>query len=126
MKFLSKFEGVSYAALRAMVGFLFLWHGSMKLFNFPIAFSHKMNVALQYTAGSIELVGGVLVMIGLMTRLSAFVCSGMMAVAYWMAHGGQSLYPIINKGELAVLYCFVFLFIACRGGGAFSIDSLRK
>jgi len=75
-----------------------------------------------YSAGAIELVGGVLVMIGLLTRPAAFICSGTMAVAYWMAHGMNSLFPLINRGELAALFCFVFLFIAVRGAGIWSLD----
>lgn len=77
---------------------------------------------LMYTAGVIELVGGLLVMIGLLTRPIAFICSGTMAVAYWMAHGMNDFFPIINRGELAALYCFAFLYIAARGPGIWSMD----
>ena len=80
---------------------------------------------MKYVGGSIELVGGVLVMIGLFTRWSAFVCSGMMAAAYWMVHGTNALLPVVNKGELAVVYCFVFLYIASNGPGIWSVDSKR-
>jgi len=73
--------------------------------------------------GGIELLGGVLVMVGFQTRWAAFLCSGMMAAAYWMAHGTNALLPIMNKGELAVIYCFVFLYIAAKGPGIWSIDS---
>ena len=75
-----------------------------------------------YSAGTIEMVGGVLVMIGLFTRPAAFICSGTMAAAYWMAHGMNSVFPILNKGELAALFCFAFLYIAVRGAGIWSVD----
>jgi len=126
MKFLAKFEGPAYTAFRIVTGFLFLWHGTIKLLAYPAPFTYKLNPVLQYTAGSIEMIGGALVMIGLFTRPAAFLCSGLMAAAYWMAHGTKSLLPIVNNGELAVLYCFAFFFIACRGGSAFSLDLLRR
>ena len=75
-----------------------------------------------WTAGSIELLGGLLVMVGLFTRWAAFLSSGLMAAAYWMAHGFGALLPIQNHGELAVIYCFVFLYISSRGGGMWSFD----
>ena len=114
-------EEQSYALLRIVSGFLFIWHGTQKLFNFPADFPYPLN-PLMYSAGAIELVGGVLVMIGLLTRPAAFICSGTMAVAYWMAHGMNNLFPLINRGELAALFCFVFLFIAVRGAGIWSLD----
>jgi len=114
-------EEQSYALLRIVSGFLFIWHGTQKLFNFPADFPYPLN-PLMYSAGAIELVGGVLVMVGLLTRPAAFICSGTMAVAYWMAHGMNSLFPLINRGELAALFCFVFLFIAVRGAGIWSLD----
>ena len=79
-----------------------------------------------YVAGGIELVGGVLVMIGLATRQAAFLCSGLMASAYWMAHGTKALFPLQNGGELAALYCFVFLFLAAHGSGIWSVDAARS
>jgi putative oxidoreductase len=97
----------------------------MKLFDFPGGAPGGMPDFVKYVGGSIELVGGVLVMIGLFTRWSAFVCSGMMAAAYWMAHGTNALLPVVNKGELAVVYCFVFLYIASNGPGILSVDSKR-
>ena len=78
-----------------------------------------------YVGGPIELVGGTLVMLGLFTRPAAFLCSGMMAAAYWMAHGPRALLPIVNQGELAVIYCFGFLYISARGGGIWSVDAGR-
>jgi len=125
MKFLDNLldgrEEQSYALLRIVTGFLFIWHGTQKLLNFPVEFPYPLN-PLRYSAGTIEMVGGVLVMIGLFTRPAAFICSGTMAAAYWMAHGMNSVFPIINKGELAALYCFAFLFIAVRGAGIWSVD----
>lgn len=114
-------EEQCYALLRIVTGFLFIWHGAQKLFNFPVDFPYPLS-PLMYTAGVIELVGGLLVMIGLLTRPIAFICSGTMAVAYWMAHGMNDLFPIINRGELAALYCFAFLYIAARGPGIWSMD----
>jgi putative oxidoreductase len=122
LRFLRRFEPESYAALRIVTGFLFLWHGAQKLFGFPAPPRAGTPDWILYGAGSIELVGGLLVMIGLYTRPAAFVSSGTMAVAYWYAHGPRGLLPLTNGGELAALYCFVFLFIACRGGGRWSVD----
>jgi putative oxidoreductase len=78
-----------------------------------------------FVAGPIELVGGILVMIGLFTRWAAFLCSGLMAAAYWMAHGTKALFPLENGGELAALYCFAFLFLAAHGAGIWSVDAAR-
>ena len=125
MGFLSKFEAQGYALLRIVTGFLFLWHGTQKLFGFPAPRMEGVPDWITYGAGGIELVGGVLVMIGFLTRPAAFICSGTMAAAYWMAHGMSDLFPLVNRGELAVLYCFTFLYIATRGGGIWSIDGNR-
>ena len=114
-------EEQAYALLRIVTGFLFIWHGTQKLMNYPAEFPYPLN-PLMYTAGAIEMVGGVLVMIGLFTRPTAFICSGTMAAAYWMAHGMNNVFPIINRGELAALFCFAFLFIAVRGAGIWSLD----
>lgn len=122
MGFLARYEAAAYALLRIVTGFLFLWHGAQKLFGFPLPAREGTPEWIVYGAGSIELVGGALVMIGLATRPAAFVCSGTMAVAYWLAHGMRDVFPLVNGGELAVLYCFVFLFIACRGPGIWSVD----
>ncbi|MBT6115607.1 DoxX family protein [Porticoccaceae bacterium] len=125
MKFLDNLlddrEEQAYALLRIVTGFLFIWHGTQKLMNYPAEFPYPLN-PLMYTAGAIEMVGGVLVMIGLFTRPTAFICSGTMAAAYWMAHGMNNVFPIINRGELAALFCFAFLFIAVRGAGIWSLD----
>lgn len=122
--FMRRFEDESYALMRIMVGLLFVWHGMSKLFGFPQP-APDAPAAILYIAGPIELVGGLLVAIGLFTRWSAFFCSGLMAAAYWMAHGTNHLLPILNGGELAALYCFVFLFISANGAGIWSVDAVR-
>jgi len=99
-----------------------MWHGTQKLFNIPKEFPYELS-ALSQTAGIIELVGGALVLLGCMTRPVAFICSGTMAVAYWMVHGLNNFFPMINGGELAALYCFGFLSIAANGPGIWSIDN---
>jgi putative oxidoreductase len=121
--FMSKYTDYSYALMRIVVGFLFLWHGIQKLFGFPGGMPAGVPAFIIYIAGPIELIGGILVMIGLFTRYAAFLASGLMAFAYWIGHGTQALLPIQNNGELAALYCFVFLFIASQGGGIWSIDA---
>ncbi len=124
--FMKSYTEQTYALLRIVTGFLFLFHGTQKLFDWPKAGMEGMPAFIQYGAGGIELVGGVLVMIGLLTRWSAFICSGTMAVAYWMAHGMQALFPINNGGELAALWCFAFLYIAANGAGIWSVDGARR
>lgn len=125
--FMRPWEPQTYALMRIVVGFLFLWHGSQKLLGVPPMppIDPPPPAAIIWIAGTIELVGGLLVMIGLFTRWAAFLSSGLMAFAYWMAHGLQALLPIVNQGELAALYCFVFLFIAARGPGIWSVDAGR-
>jgi putative oxidoreductase len=118
--FMGKYEAQTYALLRIVSGFLFLWHGMQKVFGFPGARPPAPAFILAI-AGPIELVGGALVMVGLFTRWSAFLCSGLMAFAYWMGHGFNALLPVQNQGELPALYCFVFLFIAARGAGLWSV-----
>lgn len=122
MKFMSNFQEQTYAILRIVTGFLFIWHGTQKFFNFPVEYPYGPLNPVTSAAAAIEIVGGILIMIGLFTRPTAFICSGTMAVAYWMAHGMNALFPIANGGVLAALYCFVFLFIAARGAGIWSID----
>ncbi|MBT3463016.1 MAG: DoxX family protein [Gammaproteobacteria bacterium] len=114
-------EPQAYALVRIVTGFLFIFHGSQKLLNFPKEFTYDLS-PLMIAAGGIELIGGILVMIGLFTRPTAFICSGTMAVAYWMAHGMRDVFPMLNGGELAAMYCFVFLFIAAKGPGIWSLD----
>ncbi len=113
--------------LRFMAGFLFFWHGSQKLLGFPASSGGGGGLSgLMVFAGSLELFGGILIAIGLFTRSTAFLLSGLMAVAYFMAHGLNAFLPIVNKGELAVLYCFVFLYLFFAGGGEWSVDNFLK
>jgi putative oxidoreductase len=119
--FISRYEMQIYSVLRLVVGFLFLWHGSQKLFAFPPA-GHIIPVYIVFIAGPIEFFGGFLVMIGFWTRWAAFICSGEMAYAYWTVHATHALLPLLNGGELAIIYCFLFLFISSRGSSVFSID----
>lgn len=121
MKFLEAYQGQAYALLRIVAGLLFLAHGVQKFLNFPVDFPYPLNPMLM-AAGAIELVGGALIVIGLFTRPAAFVASGMSAVGYWMMHGSSGLYPITNGGEIIALYCFVFLFIAAKGAGMWSLE----
>lgn len=124
--FLAPYNAQAYALMRIIVGFLFLWHGVQKLFGFPPGMPGDVPAFIIYVAGPIELLCGLLVMIGLLTRGAAFLASGQMAAAYWMAHGTHAVLPIQNNGELAALYCFVFLFIATQGGGIWSIDAAKE
>jgi putative oxidoreductase len=116
--------------LRFMVGLLFLEHGTAKVLAFPAgAQGAHLGVNLSSLAGVsgvLELVGGALLVIGLLTRITAFILSGEMAVAYFMVHAKMGLYPILNHGELAVLYCFVFLYLAFAGPGPWSVDAMRR
>jgi putative oxidoreductase len=118
------------AALRIVSGYLFVQHGTAKLFGVPhvAMFDHLSLFSLIGLAGVLELVGGALVMLGLFTRPASFILSGEMAVAYFIAHAspGNVLLPTLNEGEAAVLYCFVFLFLSLAGAGAWSIDSMRR
>ena len=123
--FMSVFSNQTYALLRIVAGLLFLSHGAQKLLGFPAPAPEGLPAFITYGAGLIELGGGALVMIGLFTPWVAFLCSGLMAAAYWMVHGTQHLFPIVNQGELAALYCFVFLFISAKGSGIWSVDHAR-
>lgn len=124
--FMAKFAPQTYALLRIVAGFLLLWHGVQKLFGFPGGASGDRPFHITYIAGPIELIGGALLMVGLFTRPVAFLCSGLLASAYWMSHGTRALLPIENRGELAALYCFVFLFMSAQGSGIWSLDAARK
>jgi len=116
------------SVLRIMAGLLFLQHGTAKHLKFPAVpmFAKMETVSLLGAAGAIEIVGSLLLILGLFTRSTAFVLSGLMAVAYFMAHATRGFYPILNGGELAILYCFVFLYIAAAGPGPWSYDALQK
>jgi len=107
--------------LRIMVALLFMQHGLQKFFAFPSAGPADMTLLL-YVQGVIEIVGGILILIGLFTRPVAFILSGDMAVAYFMAHAPRSFFPAVNFGDSAVLYCFIFLYMVCAGPGPWSVD----
>ena len=113
-----------HSVLRIVIGLLLLEHGTGKLLGFPfgLSMSGKMPAALLYFTGSMELVGGVLITLGLFTRPVAFVLSGFMAFAYFMAHFPRSFFPALNGGEPAVLFCFVFLYLAAAGPGPWAFD----
>ena len=116
------------SVMRIMTGLLFLQHGTAKLFKIPVipTFANLSLTSLPGIAGILELVGGVLMIVGLFTRSTAFVLSGLMAFAYFIAHAPRGFWPILNAGELAVLYCFVFLYFAAAGPGPWSVDAARR
>jgi putative oxidoreductase len=125
MKQLAKYEDQAYALMRIVAGFMFSFHGAEKVLGVLGASQPAIGSQI-WIGGVIELVGGVAIMLGLRTRWAAFICSGEMAVAYFQFHWkfqmGSAFFPIVNKGELAVLYCFVFLLIACKGAGIWNLD----
>jgi len=126
MEFLRPYTSQLLSVLRIMAGLLLLQHGTTKYLTFPeTQMSGASPVTMGGAAGLIELVGGVLLVIGLFTRPTAFLVSGMLAVAYFYAHAPQGFFPILNGGELSALYCFVFLYLAAAGGGAWSVDRIR-
>ena len=111
------------AALRIMTGLLFMEHGTGKLLQFPaLPGVDQMPALMLYGTGLLELVGGALIVIGLFTRPVAFVLAGFMAVAYFMAHAPSGFFPVLNHGELAIMYCFAFLFLAVAGPGRWAVD----
>jgi putative oxidoreductase len=122
---LGKWAPYALAVLRIMTALLFMAHGTAKLLGFPdLGFSPEV-LSLPWIAGAIEIVGGVLLLLGLFTRPVAFILSGEMAAAYFMAHAPQGFHPIQNGGESAVLFCFVFLYFVFSGPGAWSLDRKR-
>ena len=124
---LSRWQPQLLAILRIVVGLLFLEHAVIKLLGFPPGGKPGLQEvgSFLWIAGIIELVTSVLVILGLFTRAAAFVAAGEMAVAYWMVHAKMGLYPAVNMGEGAILFCFAFLYIAAAGPGAWSIDGAR-
>lgn len=120
---IGRYSPYLYAALRIVTGFLFMLHGTQKFFGFPVKFPVPLT-AMTTTGGVIELVAGLMVLVGLFSGFAAFVASGEMAVAYFLVHQPQGPLPIQNNGELAALLAFVLLYIASRGSGPFSVDAL--
>ncbi|KPU54053.1 TQO small subunit DoxD family protein [Pseudomonas fluorescens] len=112
------------SVLRIITAFLFLQHGTAKLFGFPhVAFFDELSLfSLIGFAGVLEAVGGLLLVLGLFTRLVAFILSGEMAFAYFIGHAPKGLFPLLNNGEPAILFCFIFLYLVAAGGGAWSLD----
>lgn len=112
------------SVLRIITGFLFLWHGTQKLFGYPEPVPAGADGPLIVIAGVIEFFGGLMFLLGIFTRPVAFISSGLMAAAYFMAHASGGFLPFVNQGELAVLYCFVFFYFIFSGGGEWSADNL--
>jgi putative oxidoreductase len=125
-KVLGRFSPYIYAALRIVAGLAFAQHGAQKLFGVLGAKQAAPLMSQMGLAGVIEFVGGIMIALGLFTSPVAFLASGEMAWAYFQAHAPRSFWPIQNGGELAVLYCFIFLYFAAVGSGKLSIDSIRK
>jgi putative oxidoreductase len=122
----AKFSPCLLSLLRIVIAFLFMQHGGQKLFDYPPG-GHKAELnSIQGVAGILELVGGALVFLGFLTRPVAFILSGEMAVAYFKFHAPGGFWPAQNHGELAVVYCFLFLYLAAAGAGPLSVDALRK
>lgn len=125
----ASWSGYTHALLRITTGLAFLQHGTAKFLGFPFVEYFKDGVPLfsmMGLAGVLEIVGGILIIIGLFTRSTAFILSGMMAVAYFMAHATQGFFPATNGGEPAFLFCFIFLWLATAGAGPWSVDASRK
>jgi putative oxidoreductase len=123
-KYLGRYADITYALLRIFSGAMFTLHGAQKIFGF---LGPKMtDQALPLVGGLIELVAGIMILIGLQAGWAAFLASGEMAVAYFMVHAPNGFWPHVNKGEVAVLYCFVFLYIASRGSGRYSVDQAMR
>ncbi len=126
-QFFATWTPVALSALRLVTGFLYMQHGTAKLLHVPhiALFDHLPVMSRDGFAGILETVGGSLILIGLFTRPAAFILSGEMAVAYFLVHAQQGHFfmPALNEGELAVLYCFIFLFLALAGGGSWSVDA---
>lgn len=125
-RYLGKYSSHLYALLRLIAGLVFALHGSQRLLGFPGNRPGAALASLLGAAGVIELVCGLMIGLGLFAGYAAFVASGEMAVAYFTRHSPQGLWPTLNGGELAVLYCFLFLYVASRGSGSWSFDSARR
>lgn len=125
---LSRYQAKLLGILRIVTGLLFLGHGLVKMFGFPPGAmpGQVPMLGLLGVAAVIELLAGTLILVGLFTRIAAFIASGQMAIAYWMFHAPNSIYPIVNMGEVAILFCFIFLYLAAAGPGAYSLDARRR
>jgi putative oxidoreductase len=123
---LSRWSPYMLSVLRIVTALLFIEHGTMKLLGFPPSDFHPALFSLFGVAGMIEIVGGILLLLGLFTRFAALILSGEMAVAYFTAHLPDGFFPILNHGESAVLFCFVFLYLVFAGPGPLSLDERRR
>jgi putative oxidoreductase len=129
MDSLTKWQPIALSVLRFYTGLSIIEHGLAKIFGFPPvpAFGNPQMGSLAWTGGMIELIGGALIIVGLFTRPVAFIMAGFTAVAYFMVHAPKAFYPVLNGGELAAVYCFVFLYLIFAGAGPLSLDAvLRK
>ncbi len=128
MDFLRPYTSQLLSVLRVVIGLLLLQHGTTKYLNFPVGPMNNTSIqSMSGAAGVLEFIGGILLILGLFTRPVAFILSGMCAVAYFYAHFPRGFFPILNGGELAIVYCFALLYIAAAGGGAWSLDrSMRR
>ncbi|MCC6467673.1 MAG: DoxX family protein [Alphaproteobacteria bacterium] len=128
MQSLDRYTPYALAALRIVAALIFMEHGTQKLFGFPAPPQSGLppTFSIYWFAAAIELVGGILVLIGFQTRIAAFIMSGEMAFAYWMSHAPRAFYPVLNGGDAAILYCFVFLLLVFAGAGALSVDGRNK
>ena len=124
-RWLGRYAALTYALMRFVVGALFACHGAQKLFG-ALGGKAMTSDPMMLAAGIIEFGGGLLIALGLFASWAALLASGEMAVAYFKVHAPGGFWPIVNKGELAVLYCFVFLYIASHGSGAYSVDHLAR
>ena len=125
----ASWSGHLHAALRIVTGLLFLEHGTSKYFNFPATeyFANGVEVfSLMGLAGALEIIGGILIILGLFTRVTAFVLAGFLAAAYFMGHASQSVFPLVNGGDAAILFSFIFLSFSAAGAGPYSLDANRK
>lgn len=125
MGFLDKYSEQAYALLRILGGLMFMAHGVQKLLSFPVPFPMPLN-GMSTAAGCIEIVAGALITIGLFTRPAAFIASGMCAVGYFMVHAPNGLYPIVNGGEQIAVYSLLFLYMATKGAGTWSVEAATK
>jgi putative oxidoreductase len=123
---LERYTPYALALLRIVAALIFMEHGTQKLFGFPPSNNPAPAMfSLSWFAGAIEVVGGPLLLLGLFTRPAAFIMSGEMAFAYWMSHAPRNVFPVLNGGDAAILYCFVFLYLAAAGPGPWSLDAMR-
>lgn len=125
MQFIQRWAPELLSIMRIMAAGSFFTHGTMKLVSWPAPFEFPLN-AMLYVAGVLEVFGGLLLIVGLFSRPVAFLLSGAMAVAYFMVHASEGFFPVLNHGEAAMLYCFIFLYICAAGPGSLSIDAMRE